>query len=272
MSKLKNLKRYRQAEPEAWEQRAGGNVPDSPAKPKHKPKTPYQNWLVPGIIGLVFLTMIGFVVKVFLSDSGSPKKAVYQVTLIKPPPPEDKVKPPEPEKPKEQPKEALPTPVDVPQDQPADNTPPDDAPAGSDQMGVEGEGAAGDNAFGLGAKGKGYKGRDVTLGDKGGGSGMSRLALLTKYGWYTDKIQDEIKRQYKKRMEKDGGVPKGKFEFTVKILLDPQGIVKKYRIVTSSGNDRLDAALKASLPGLKISQAPPDGMPSLVTLRIQSQG
>jgi TonB family protein len=96
--------------------------------------------------------------------------------------------------------------------------------------------------------------------------------MLTKYGWYTNKIQDEIKKQYKKRMEKDGGAPKGKYEITLKILLDPQGVIKKYRIVTSSGNDKLDNALKASLPGMKISQAPPDGMPSLITLRILSQG
>jgi hypothetical protein len=226
---------------------------------------------VPGIIGLVFLGLIAFAVKVFLSDSGSSKKAMYQITLIKPPP-EEKVKPPEPEKLKEAPKESIPTEAEIPQpqaqnqDQPPDNTP----PGGSD-LGVEGEGGAGSDGFGL--KGGIKGGRSVTIGGKGGpGGGMGRLAMLTKYGWYTNKIQDEIKKQYKKRMEKDGGVPKGKFEITLKILLDPQGVVKKYRIVTSSGNDKLDAALKATLPGLKISQVPPDGMPSLITLRIISQG
>jgi periplasmic protein TonB len=251
MSKLKNLKRYRQSQPEAWEQRASGNVPSVPGKPhpKHKSGTPYQAWLVPGIIGLCFLALIGFVVKVFLSDSSSSKKPLYQVTLIKPPPPEDKVKPPEPEPQKETPKESIQTPTDM-----------------------EGEGGAGSDGFGLVGKGKGYKGRDITVGGTGGGGGMNRLALLTKYGWYTSKIQDEIKKQFKKRMEKDGGVPKGKYEITLKILLDPQGVIKKYRIVTSSGNDKLDEALKASLPGLKISQVPPEGMPSLITLRILSQG
>lgn len=273
MSKLKNLKRYRQAEPEAWEQRASGNIPDAPRKPhpKHRPGSSYQTWLVPGIIGLCLLSLIGFVVKVFLSDAGSSKKPLYQVTLIKPPPPEDKVKPPEPEPQKETPKESIPTQADIPQPQAQDQ--PDNSPPGSDQMGVEGEGAAGDNAFGLGAKGKGYKGKDITIGGpSGSGGGMGRLALLTKYGWYTNKVQDEIKKQFKKRMEKDGGVPKGKYEITLKILLDSQGIIKKYRIVTSSGNEKLDDALKATLPGMKISQIPPEGMPSLITLRILSQG
>jgi protein TonB len=272
MSKLKNLKRYRSAEPEAWEQRASGTVPVTPAKPhpKHKAKTPYQNWLVPGIVVLVLLSLIGFVVKVFLSDSGGHKKALYQVTLIKPPPPEEKVKPPEPEPQKETPKESIQTPTEIPQPQAQDQ--PDNAPPAGADLGVAGEGGAGSDGFGLVGKGKGYKGRDITIGGSGGGGGMNRLALLTKYGWYTNKVQDEIKKQFKKRMEKDGGVPKGKYEITLKILLDPQGIIKKYRIVTSSGNDKLDDALKATLPGMKISQTPPEGMPSLITLRILSQG
>ena len=282
MSGLKNLKTYREPHSEAWEERVGGKIPSKSATeqqpvrqptPQKKQRMPYQNWLVPGVICLCLLGMIGFVVKVFLSDSGPGKKAPYQVTLIKPPPPEDKVKPPEPPKdqPKEQPKEVMQTPTDAPQPQP--DQAPDNAPPPGADLGVAGEGSAGSDGFGLTAKGKGYKGRDITIGGPaGGGGGLSRLALLSKYGWYTEKVQEEIKRSYKKRMEKDGGAPKGKYEITLKILLDPQGVIKKYRIVSASGNERLDEALKASLPGLKISQAPPDGMPSLITLKITSQG
>ncbi len=273
MSGLKKLKRYREAAPEAWEQRASGIIPNDPEKPQQKPKkksgTSYQTWLVPGIIGLCFLALIGFVVKVFLSDDGGKKKALYQVTLIKPPPPEDKVKPPEPEPQKETPKESIPDPTEMPepqaqnQDQPPDNAP----PAGAD-LGVEGDGAAGSDGFGLVAKGKG-KGRDITL---GGGGGNNRLALLTKYGWYTSKMQEEIKRQMRRVLDQNGGIPKGKFQTTVKILLDPRGAIVKFQIVASSGNDKVDEALKASLPGFKISQPPPDGMPSGMTVRIISQG
>ncbi len=280
MSSLKNLKKYRSAEPEEWEQRASGIVPKKkvpgtqanvPAKPKQKLQTPYQILMVRGTVGLVFLLIIGFVVKVFMSDDGGHKKAAYQVTLIKPPPPEEKVKPPEPEPQKETPKESIQTPTEIPQPQ-AQDQPADDAPPAGADLGVEGEGGSGSDGFGLVGKGKNYKGRDITLDGGGSGGGMNRLAMLTKYGWYTNKIQEDIKKQLKKRMDKEGGVPKGKYEITLKILLDPQGTIKKYRIVTSSGNDKLDDALKASLPGLKISQAPPEGMPSLVTLRILSQG
>ena len=65
-------------------------------KKKHK-KTPYQNWLVPGVIGLVFLMAIGFLVKVMMTDDGPRRKnQISTVTLLKPPP-DVKEKPPEPE-------------------------------------------------------------------------------------------------------------------------------------------------------------------------------
>jgi hypothetical protein len=101
---------------------------------------------------------------------------------------------------------------------------------------------------------------------------LNRLALMTKYGWYTAKIQEEIKRQMRKLLEQGGGIPKGKFEATVKILLDAKGSVVKYQIINRSGNDKIDEALSASLPGFRISQPPPEGMPAGMTVRIVSQG
>lgn len=272
MSSLKKLKRYREAEPEAWEQRASGQVPVTPeqAHPKHKPGRSIQSWLVPGIICLCLLALVGFVVKVFLADDGGHKKAMYQVTLIKPPPPEEKVKPPEPEQQKEPPKESIPTPAEIPQPQEqAQDQPPDNAPPAGQDLGVEGDGASGSDGFGLTAKKRGT-GRDITLG--GGGSGPNRLALMTKYGWYTAKIQEEIKKQMRQLLEKNGGIPKGKFQATVRIQLDAKGAIVKFQIVASSGNNQMDEALKASLPGLRISQPPPDGMPTGMTVRIVSQG
>lgn len=235
-------------------------------------KTSYQTWLVPGIIGLAFLVGIGFLIKVMLTDTGPRnKERISTVTLLKPPP-EVKEKPPEPEVQKEIPKETIATPIESPQPQSqAQDQPPDNAPPAGADLGVAGDGAAGDNAFGLVGKGKNYKGRDVTLGP-GGGGGMNRLALLTKYGWYTAKMQEEIKKQMHKLLDQNGGIPKGKFQTTVKILLDTKGAIVKFQIIASSGNDKMDEALKASLPGFRISQPPPEGMPSGMTVRIVSQG
>jgi outer membrane biosynthesis protein TonB len=233
-------------------------------------KSSYQSLLVPGIIGLVFLVAIGFLIKVVLTDSGPRQKQhISTVTLLKPPP-EVKEKPPEPEVQKEIPKETMTTPVEMaqPQDQAQDQQ--DAPPAGAD-LGVEGDGAAGSDNFGLTAKGKG-KGRDITLGGGGGGSGINKLALMSKYGWYTSKVQEEIKKQMRKQLDQEGGIPKGKFQATIRILLDSRGAIIKYQIVASSGNEKMDEALKGSLPGFRISQPPPEGMPSGMTVRIASQG
>jgi hypothetical protein len=237
-------------------------------KKKHK-KAPYQNWLVPGAICLFFLVVIGFIVKVVLSDVGTRnKEKISTVTLLKPPP-DVKDKPPEPEIPKEIPKQEIIQDIAQPQDTPQNDQPQDDTPAGSD-LGVEGEGGAGGDAFGL--VGKGGKGRDITIGGGGGGGGMNRLSLLAKYGWYTKKIQEEIKKQVKKKMDQEGGIPKGKFQTVIKIVLDPRGEIVRYHIVGASGNIKIDAALQATLGEIRISEPPPAGMPAGMTLKITSQG
>lgn len=234
-------------------------------KKKHK-KAPYQNWLVPGVIGIFFLVVIGFILKVVFTDVGPrSKEKISTVTLLKPPP-DVKEKPPEPEVPKEVPKQEVIQDIPQQQDTPQNDQPQDDTPAGSD-LGVDAEGGAGGDSFGLvGKKG----GRAITLG--GGGGGMNRLSLLTKYGWYTQKIQEEIKKQVKKKMDQDGGIPKGKFETKVKIVLDSRGTITDFHIVGASGNSKIDWALQAILGQIKISEPPPAGMPAGMTLKITSQG
>jgi protein TonB len=230
-------------------------------KKKHK-KAPYQNWLVPGVIGLVFAVAVGFLIKVVLTDVGPrSKEKIQTVTLLKPPP-DVKEKPPEPEVPKEVPKQEVIQDIPQQQDTPQNDQPQDDTPAGSD-LGVDAEGGAGGDSFGLvGKKG----GRGITLG--GGGGGMNRQSLMAKYGWYNQKIQEEIKKQVKKKMDQDGGMPKGKFQIVVKVAINDQGMIVKYHIVTASGNSKIDAALQATLGEIKLSELPPVGIPKSITLKI----
>ncbi len=230
-------------------------------KKKHK-KAPYQNWLVPGVIGLVFLVGIGFIVKIIMTDvKPRSKEQMQTVTLVKPP--EVKEKPPEPEVQKEVPKQEVVQDIPQPQDTPQNDQPQDDTPAGSD-LGVAGEGGAGGDSFGLVGKGKG--GRDITLG--GGGGGMGRLSLMAKYGSYSRKMEDEITKAVMKKL---GGPPKGKYQVLVKITLDEQGKVVKHRIVGSSGNSEIDEAVDSILGDMKISEPRPAGMPPF-TLRLSMHG
>jgi len=237
------------------------------AAPKKKKKADKSALLVNGIIVLVFLAVIGFVVYLLSGDPGASRKATFhEVKLIKPPPPPEQ-KPPEPEPPKEIPKQEVVENVPQPQDAPSNDRPDDNPPAGED-LGVEGEGGAGSDAFGL--RGKGSGGRDITLG--GGRGGGSRMSLLAKYGWYTKKVERELWQRVKQMLDKEGGVPKGKHQMTVHLKLNARGDVVGFRVVSPSGNELIDKAVSITLPSLRVSEPPPEGMPHGMTLRIASQG
>lgn len=240
---------------------------------KKKKKKDKTAWVVYGAIGLVIVGAVGFVVKLMLGDAGPRKKTqVATVTLLKPPPEKEKEKLPEPEIKKEVPKpqevvqqvQQMPQPVAGPQN----NQPPQDGPPAGSDLGVDGEGGAGSDGFGLvGKKG----GRSLTIGGGGGGGGLSRMALLTKYGWYTKKVEKELWQQVKSILDKDGGIPKGKHQATIHLVLNGNGAIVSFRLVGASGNEKVDKAVKTALSSLKVSEPVPAGMPSGMTIKISSQ-
>ncbi len=195
---------------------------------------------------------------------------IAKIDLVKPtlpdkPPPPPKEKPPEPELQKQ----AIVTPQDVAPQQAGPKG--DDKPAPEGPLGVEGEGGAGSDAFGLVGRGKG--GRDViTLGTgsgKGGG-GADQAGLQRKFGWYTRIVGEELNKLVRKRLEENGGIPKGNAEVEVWIDLDEQGAVKGYRIIRSSGNQAMDEAVKA-LKFARISQPLPKGIYCGMNYKITSR-
>jgi TonB family protein len=211
--------------------------------------------LAAGGMVLVVLLAVVFVVTLLLTDEGPKKKRDPQtVTLLKPPPPEEiKEKPPEEIK-KE---ETVQTVTEMKQEGPQDNTPE------GKELGVDADGAAGGDAFGLmGKKG----GRALVSGDGAG------AALMRKFGWYTNMIQDEIRKQVKNHLDKNGGIPKGKLQALVRVVIDDGGRIMDYQITGPSGHAKMDEAVKVTLGAIRVSQPPPDGMPRAMTVRITSQG
>ena len=235
---------------------------------KKAKKQQKKQWLAPTVVLLIFAGLIGLLVKTIFEGGSTPQKQIQVITLIKPPP-EVKEKLPEPEVQKQAPKETMEAPTEAPT--PQDNSPADDSPPAGDNLSVDGEGGAGDNAFGLGAK-KG--GRAITLGGTGGGAanGLSRLSLFSKYGGYSRKMQSDIEKKVKKILEQEGGRPPGRQQTIIKLTLAPDGLVLKYAIVGSSGVERLDAAFRTALNGLRLSERPPEGMPGSMTLKITTNG
>jgi periplasmic protein TonB len=232
---------------------------------KKKKKKESNGLLVYGAIAVVFLAGIAFMLNLLLSDTGLRKKEKIQVVkLLKPPPPPEE-KPPEPEVPKEVPKQEVIE--DVPlQNGPKNDQPQDNTPAGKD-LGVDAEGGAGSDGFGL----VGRKGGRAIIGS-GGGTGLSKSALLAKYGWYTNKVEKELWRSVKSHLDKDGGIPRGKHQLTIHLELNPNGSVIRFTVIGGSGNERVDQAVKTVMPLLRISEPPPDGMPRGMTIKVSAQG
>ncbi len=213
------------------------------------------------VLFVCFLGAAVYVVKIVLAEDGPRQKsAPVMVTLLKPPPPVT-IK----EKPIEPPKELLKQQEIIdPGLQNEPESPGDDKPAG-DSLGVDAEGKAGSDAFGLvGKKG----GRGLLE----GGDGLGKYSLQSRFAGYTQIVQTTIRKGVMKRLDEEGGIPKGRFEVAVQVNLDSAGAVIDYRIIGSSGNHRIDDAVMQVLATIKMKEPPPDGMPQKMIFKINSQG
>jgi protein TonB len=231
----------------------------------HKPEKKIATGQI--VLGIVVLLAIAggiyVVAKVLSEDAPRKKETVNIVTLLKPPPmPEIKQKPPEPEPMKQMEKKQE---IVDPTQNNAPKGPDNDAtPAGKD-LGIDAEGGAGSDGFGLvGRRG----GRSLLS----GGDGMGRMSLLSKYSGYTYTVSALIKNKVMKLLNDEGGIPKGRLQAVVRVKIDIDGTIIDYKIIGSSGNNRMDNAVKEALAGIKINETPPDGMPRTMDIKIVSQG
>ncbi len=223
---------------------------------------------VPWVLIAVTIFLISggvYIVKTVLSeDEPHRKNTMATVTLLKPPPiVEVKEKPPE--EIKEVPKKEDiidPGVKNEAQNQNTDSK--DNTPAG-ENLGVDSEGGAGSDNFGLvGKKG----GRSIIAAE----SGFGKLSLLTKFAGYTQIVVTEIRKKVTKQLDEEGGIPKGKLQAIVRVKVDIDGTVIDYRIIGSSGNNRMDDAVIQALRSLRISEPPPESMPRTMDVKIISQG
>lgn len=228
-------------------------------------KKPSVSW---GLIALMIVALGAgiYIIKIALADTEPRKKnTVATVTLLKPPPVVIKEKPPEPEPVKEtQKKEEIIDPMQKNESPAPSNDDNDNTPAG-DKLGLDAEGSAGNDAFGLvGKKG----GRSLLS----GGNGMGAISLMNKYAGYTQMVTTAIRKKVMKSLDEEGGIPKGKLQTVVRISVDTEGKIVGFKIIGSSGNNRMDEAVTRTLGSVKVGEPPPNGMPRTMDIRITSQG
>lgn len=192
---------------------------------------------------MLILGFMWFVHTMMNAKTGKTTRTVQVVQVIRPPPPPPPDQPPPP--PPEKTQEVLPK--DVPDPTPEQQ--PDQAP--DQPLGVDADGSAGGDAFGLAAR---HGGSDLI-----GGTGTAPFA------WYTNRMRDAIKDH----LAAAPCTKSAKGSLSTRILVSADGRVKEIKLMTSTGNARVDECVDKVLASItNIGDAPPVGMPEEVNLKV----
>jgi len=228
--------------------------PRPPFPPPAPAKSGKQRLIIGVLLGIVLL---GGVFSFLLSGGKATKREskreeILTITLPPPPPPPPpppKVEPPKTEPPPEEKKEEVaeeePPPEAEPE--PAPDSPPEEV------LGTNIQGS-GPGMAGLGARGNGGGNRN-SIG--GGASAKQRI------DWYSRNVLAKTIRQ---ALQADPATRHLVMNSGIKVWVDKDGNITS---VSSQGSNT--AALEKVLVGLRMPQAPPNGMPSSVTLQINAR-
>jgi TonB family protein len=221
-------------------------------------------WTVLGL--LLAGGFVALIVSVFGGHTTPQRRAITTVTRVilpPPPPPPPPLPPKEPPPPEKQtlvqaaPKLAEPKPTQAPPRPAAKPSPSAAAKPGTPLTAAAG---AGPNNYGLGV---GNGGGDTIGGQGGGGGGGGG----DTYGWYAGVIQSQVQVA----LRRDDRTRGGRYRAAISVWLNAAGQVTRTQIVSFSGDSGLEAAVAQALSGLSMGQAPPEGMPQPVHLRIAAQ-
>nr|WKF56247.1 hypothetical protein HUO10_000697 [Paraburkholderia busanensis] len=208
---------------------------------------------------LIVVALVGLAALIwhFASDTAGVKRvSAPQVTTVIPLPPPP---PPPPQKPPpEKVKEEVKTPLDKPTVAPR----PSEAPRPSDnqprQMTMNAPAQAGTDSFNIGA---------------GDGSGMAGSAGGGRFGnaSYAQYMVYVLQRaiEQDKAVQDAGGA---RFTGSLNLWMEPSGRITKVTVAQSTGDEKLDAAVVASIEALgKVDEAPPPATAYPVLVKLQGR-
>ncbi len=203
---------------------------------------------LPIVIGaLLTAVVIYFSVVLFMTTDDGParKKVIQQVTILTPPPP-----PPPPPKIEQPPEPEEQEEVDIPE--PEEDIPDiPDAPPMGDDLGLDADGTAGSDAFGM-------------IGRKGGRGLLDGDPNLM----YAARLQ----RQIEELLIDNEQIRVKAYSVVAQLWIAQDGSITRAKLSRSTGDEDIDQALVEMLTGMDLlSQAPPQGMPQPVKLRISSR-
>lgn len=202
------------------------------------------------LVAVLVLGGIGYGINSLMSGSAPSKKQVTTIKLIPDTPP-----PAPPPPPKEPPKEQLkeqPKEIKVEQPKPAEAPP-------AEQLKMEGSAGDGPSAFAAGAVSNDYKGGEVkTIGSDGG----------AKFNWYAGLLKNQIQDA----LEKDAKLKESQYKLIVSVWLKPSGDIERLEWSGSEAEPAIQQSVKAALDSMPaMREAPPEGMPQPIKLRITAR-
>ena len=204
--------------------------------------------MLPAVVGVLITATAGggavyFIQQFMDSPPPQPKQVIQQVRLMRPPPPPETAPPPPP------PEEKV---DDVKEPEKTPDAPSDQPPAGS-LLGLDSDGVAGGDGFGLAAR---RGGRDLLA------SGGDRFA------WYAGMLKQDLLAL----LGENRDIRARAYSVNVRLWLDGKGAVTRVMLAISTGDRTLDQHLSSLLAGMeRVAEAPPDGLPQPVQIRIVSR-
>jgi hypothetical protein len=103
-----------------------------------------------------------------------------------------------------------------------------------------------------------YAGGDVKIGSDGG----------AKFNWYAGLVKSQIENA----LEKDKKITEGQYKLVVNVWLKPNGDIEKLDVVQSDAKSETEQAIKEALRNMPaMREAPPEGMPQPIKLRISAR-
>jgi protein TonB len=142
--------------------------------------------------------------------------------------------------------------VDLPEPEPAPETPSDQPPPG-ELLGLDAEGVAGGDGFGLAAR---RGGRDLLA------SGGDR------YAWYAGVLKEDLLSF----LAENRDLRRRAYSVNVRLWLAGDGAVQRVALASSTGDRELDRTLEGLLANMeRVAEAPPSDLPQPVQIRIVSR-
>lgn len=217
---------------------------------KDKPGRKFSAMPVVAGIGILALVGIGFLIAHLMKGADLPaKRKEVVIQLVQPPPPPPPppppkpVEPPPPEQKMEEPK---------PQDEPKPE--PEPEPQAEDQPPVVSEGPAGNDAFGM----RGGKNVAGAPGKIGGGGDNRRYGIA-------------VARVLQGLVSSKEDAKAANYQIKVKVWVTTEGRLERFELAGSTGNPKVDAAVREALAGSPdLGGPPPEGLPQPLRLLISS--